>query len=107
MRNRDVSELLLRIATILEIKGESVFKIRAYEKAADNIAHLPVDIETLRQEDRLAEIPGVGSAIQEKIKEYLATGKLSAYDQLIKEIPESLLELTRIPSVGPKKARLF
>lgn len=107
MKNREIAEIFDKIATLLEIKGDIVFKIRAYQKAAENIAGLAEDIETLKNEDRLSQIPGIGQALREKITEYCATGRISAYDELIKEIPESLLELTAIPSVGPKKVKLF
>ena len=75
MKNKDVAELLERIGALLEIKGELIFKIRAYYKAAENIAHLGEDIEKIRQDNRLSEIPGVGPAIKEKIIQYLEIGR--------------------------------
>ena len=107
MRNREVADILTRMGTLLEVKGELVFKIRAYFKAAENILNLCEDIETLRKEDRLSEIPGVGKTLQEKIIDFLDTGKMMAYEQLIQEIPESILEVIHVPSIGPKKAKLF
>ena len=107
MKNKDIADLLTRLGMLLEIKGENVFKIKAYFKAADHISALPEDIADIKQQNRLEEIPGVGKAIKEKIIEWLDTGRLSSYEKLIKEIPESLLEITNIPSVGPKKAKLF
>ncbi|MBI5150820.1 MAG: DNA polymerase/3'-5' exonuclease PolX [Candidatus Omnitrophica bacterium] len=107
MRNKDVADILERMGTLLEIKGEIVFKTRAYYKAAETIAGLPEDIETVRKEDRLTEIPGIGQALAEKISQYLDTGRMQAYEELIKEIPEGLLDVVQVPSVGPKKAKLF
>jgi len=107
MKNNEIAEVLRRIGTLLEIKGELVFKIRAYFKAADSIASLGEDIEQLTNEKRLTEIPGVGKAMEAKIDQYLKTGKMQAYDKLTKEIPESILDVIAIPSVGPKKAKLF
>ncbi len=107
MQNRQIAEIFNRIATLLEIKGDIIFKIRAYQKAAENLETQAEDVALLRQENRLAEIPGIGKALQEKIGEYLDTGKISAYEELIKEIPESILDVMNIPSVGPKKAKLF
>lgn len=95
------------MGTLLEIKGELVFKVRAYYKAADNIEALSEDIETIRKENRLGDIPGIGKALEEKIGQYLDTGKIKAYQDLAKEIPESVLDVMNIPSVGPKKAKLF
>ncbi len=107
MRNKDVADILERMGTLLEIKGEIVFKTRAYFKAAETIAGLPEDIETVRKENRLTEIPGIGKTLAEKISQYLDTGKMTAYEELTKEIPEGLLQVVEIPSVGPKKAKLF
>ncbi|OGX25879.1 MAG: hypothetical protein A2787_05555 [Omnitrophica WOR_2 bacterium RIFCSPHIGHO2_01_FULL_48_9] len=107
MKNKEIADLLDRIGVLLEIKDDNVFKIRAYHKAAENIASVAEDIATLRQENRLSEIPGIGKAIEEKIAEYLDTGKIKAYQELIQEIPETLLDIVNIPSIGPKKAKLF
>ncbi len=107
MKNKDISNLFTRMGTLLQIKGENVFKVRAYFKAADNINSLSEDIAIFRDEKRLGDIPGVGKTLQEKIGEYLDTGKLTAYDKLTKEIPETVLDVISIPSVGPKKAKLF
>jgi DNA polymerase (family 10) len=107
MRNGEVAEILRNMGTLLEIKGEMVFKTRAYHKAADTIAALGEDIQRIADEKRLTEIPGIGKALEEKITQYLNTGKIDAYEKLTQEIPESILHVIDIPSVGPKKAKLF
>ncbi len=107
MRNREIADIFEKIGTLLEIKGEIVFKTRAYFKAAETIATLSEDIATIKNEGRLREIPGIGKELEAKIIEYLDTGKMSAYEKLIKEVPETLLDIVNIPSVGPKKAKLF
>ncbi len=107
MKNREIADLFMRMGTLLEIKEENVFKVKAYYKAAENISALAEDIEDIRRENRLSEIPGVGKTLEEKIIEYLDTGKVSAYAKLTAEIPETLLAMMDIPSVGPKKAKLF
>jgi DNA polymerase (family 10) len=106
-KNHEIALIFRKMARLLEIKGEIIFKIRAYEKAAENIALLQEDIALYKNENRLSEIPGVGAAIRDKIIEYLDSEKIAAYEKLTAEIPESLLELVNIPSVGPKKAKLF
>src|SRR5512136_1130901 len=98
MKNPLVSRIFRNIAEILEIKGENVFRIRAYQKAADTIEGLSEDIATYAAEDRLSEIPGIGVDLSAKIKEIVATGKLAFYEELKKTIPEGLLELLAIPS---------
>src|SRR3989338_8971827 len=107
MKNKDVADIFERMGTLLEIKGEIVFKTRAYYKAAETIANLPDDIETVRKENRLTEIPGIGKTLAEKISQYLDTGKMNAYEELIREVPEGLLDVVHIPLIGPKKAKLF
>ncbi|TAM38580.1 DNA polymerase/3'-5' exonuclease PolX [bacterium] len=107
MKNLEIAQIFRDIARILEIKGENIFRIRAYERAAQNIEGLTHDIEDLTRQDKLEEIPGVGSDLSEKIKEFIKTGKIKAYEGLKKSIPEGLLDLLNIPSVGPKTAKLL
>lgn len=107
MKNLEIAEIFQNIAKILEIKGENVFRIRAYERAALNIETLSEEIENFVKEDRLKDIPGVGKDLSDKIKEYVESGKIKAYEELKKSIPEGLLDLLNIPSVGPKTAKLL
>jgi len=107
MKNLEVSRVFREIAKILEIKGDNPFRIRAYERAALNIEGLTEDIENFAKEDKLTEIPGIGRDLADKIKEYLKTGEVKAYENLKKAIPQGLLELLNIPSVGPKTAKLL
>ncbi|MBI4972886.1 MAG: DNA polymerase/3'-5' exonuclease PolX, partial [Candidatus Omnitrophica bacterium] len=90
-----------------EIKGDNPFRIRAYERAAQNIEGLSEDIEEVAKDERLREIPGIGLDLSQKVKEYLKTGKIKAYEELKKKIPQGLLDLLNIPSVGPKTAKLL
>ncbi len=106
-KNKEIADIFQRMGALLEMKDENVFRIRSYYKAAENISSLAEDAAILRQENRLSQIPGVGKTLEEKIGEYLDTGKISAYENLIREVPESLLEVMKVPSVGPKKAKLF
>ncbi|HLB71569.1 MAG TPA: helix-hairpin-helix domain-containing protein, partial [Candidatus Methanoperedens sp.] len=102
MRNSELARLLYDISELLEIKGESTFKIKAYAKAARAIEGLTEDIEKVAHEKRLKEIPGVGESIAEKLEEYLVAGKLTYHEDLKKQVPEELHELLRIPGIGPK-----
>jgi len=103
MKNNDVASLLLTIADLLDIKGENFFKTRAYRMAAQTITDLSEDIEQIVAEQRLEEIPGVGSALAKKIEEYVSTGELQFLKKLEQQIPLSILNLLEIPSLGPKK----
>ena len=107
MKNLEISTLFRNIAKILEIKGDNPFRIRAYERAAQNIEGLTEDIEDFIEEDRLTQIPGIGKDLADKIKEYVKTAKIKIYEDLKKRIPSGLLDLLNIPSVGPKTAKLL
>ncbi len=93
MRNVEVAELLYNISELLELKGENIFKIRAYAKAARAVEGMSEDIEKTAGEKKLNEIPGIGEAIAEKIEEYVTAGKLGYYEDLKKEISQELHEL--------------
>lgn len=105
MKNAEVATLLTRIADLLEIKGENFFKIRAYREAVRQVDNLTADVGTLLQNGTLRDVPGIGEAIEKKIAEYLTTGQLEFLNRLEAEIPPALLELTRIPGLGPRTAK--
>ncbi|MGB9787412.1 MAG: DNA polymerase/3'-5' exonuclease PolX [Dictyoglomus turgidum] len=108
MKNKEVAQILDEIAALLEIKGENKYKIAAYQEAARRIENLPEDIERLFKQGKLYQIKGIGESIGQKIKEYLTTGKVSYLEELRKEIPPEILELLKIPGIGPKLAyRLY
>ncbi|MDM7999948.1 MAG: DNA polymerase/3'-5' exonuclease PolX [Dehalococcoidia bacterium] len=104
MNNSEIAKVFQDIADLLELKGESVFKIRAYQKAVRSIEHLPVELAQLRAEGRLREVPGIGEAIEKKIAELLDTGRLKYYEELRAEFPEGIISLLQVPGVGPKTA---
>lgn len=106
-KNAEVAEFLENIGDMLEIKGESTFRIRAYRDAARSIESLSEDITDIEQRGELCEIPGIGESIAAKIKELIATGRSTYYDDLRKQINPGLAELLEVPGIGPKKARLF
>lgn len=105
MKNKEVAKILTEIAELLSLKGENIFKIRAYEKAALNISTLTEDIEKIISNNE--KISGVGEGIHDKIKEYLETGSLKYLDELKKDFPEGLLEIMSVQGLGPKKAKLL
>ncbi|MNR92969.1 DNA polymerase/3'-5' exonuclease PolX [compost metagenome] len=107
MRNADVARLLEDIAASLELRGDSPFRIRAYQDAARNVSLLDEDIATLHQEGRLDEVPGVGPSISQKIAEYLDLGHSPYLEELIGEIPSGVFDLLRVPGIGPRKAKLL
>jgi DNA polymerase (family 10) len=104
MNNQNIARLFSDIAKLLEIKGENVFRILAYQRAGQNIDELAADVATLTDEE-LTALPGIGKDLAAKIREYLATNRIAKYDELTKEIPAGVLELLRVPGLGPKKAK--
>jgi DNA polymerase (family 10) len=104
-RNQDVARLFHSIADLLEIKGELPFKIAAYRRAAERVEALPEPIERVQSEGRLRQVQGIGPAIEQKISEYLQTGKLGFYDKLTADYPPTLAELLQVPGLGPRTAR--
>ena len=107
MTNQQLADIFTRIGDMLEIKGEVIYKILAYRKAADSLSNLGRDVNDDWREGKLTEIPGVGKAIAEKIDELLSTGKLEFLEKLKQEVPESLVEELQVPDLGPKKVALF
>lgn len=107
MKARDVSAILSDIATLLELKGDNPFKIRAYERGARIVDGLGDELDALVREGRLREHKGLGSALSDKITELVTTGRLPYYDDLRREFPATIFELLNIPGLGPKKVRLL
>ncbi|MGD1153855.1 MAG: DNA polymerase/3'-5' exonuclease PolX [Syntrophales bacterium] len=108
MKNSEIARVFHDMADLLELKGENLFKIRAYRRAAQVIEHLPKKMAVmLEQGEDFKEIPGVGEAIAKKSTELIKTGKLEAYESLKAEFPEGITRLLEIPGIGPKTARLL
>ncbi|MEK6220862.1 MAG: DNA polymerase/3'-5' exonuclease PolX [Chloroflexota bacterium] len=107
MTNKELADIFTLIADLMQIKGEVVYKILAYRKAAENLISLPRNAKDIWQEGKLKDIPGVGKAISEKMDELLSTGKLEYLERLKKEVPETLAQVLEIPDLGPKKVKLF
>lgn len=105
-RNKKLAYLLDRIADFLELKGELVYKIGAYRKAARVIEALTEDVEELVKSGRIDKIPGIGESIKAKIIEFIKTGTIKKYEELRNEFPEELVELLAIPNLGPKTLKL-
>ncbi len=101
--NEEISGLLREYAELTQITGGDVFRARNYEKAARSVRGWADDISQLDAK-ALRAIPGVGASIAAKIAEYRETGSIRALDELRAKIPAGVLELTRVPGLGPKRA---
>jgi DNA polymerase (family 10) len=105
LSNRAVADIFAAIADSMELLGEDRFRALAYRKAANAIAELPLPLADYRARDALDDIPGVGKVIAEKIGTVLDTDTLPLYERLRKEVPAGVLDLLRVPEIGPRSAR--
>ena len=106
-QNLFVSGIFRRIAELLEIKGDNLFRIRAYLRAADNIETLKEDIGDYVRDNRVTDIAGIGKDLADKIREIVESGQCGYYEELKRTVPASVVEMLSIPSVGPKTVKLF
>ncbi|TMP95815.1 MAG: histidinol-phosphatase, partial [Verrucomicrobia bacterium] len=105
MTKAQIAQVLEEIGTLLELKRENPFKIRAYANAARSIDAWGGSLSDLQDEEALAKIPGIGKAIAAKIKELATTGSLKYAEDLRAEFPPAILELFSIPGLGAKKIK--
>ncbi|MBO9539377.1 DNA polymerase/3'-5' exonuclease PolX [bacterium] len=107
MRNAEVATLLFRIASLLELQGGDRFRVGAYQTAARTIGAMGEDIADIWKEGRLQEIHGVGESIAAKISDFLEHGKSKYLSELEHEVPVGAVALSRVPGLGPKRAKLI
>ncbi len=106
MENVDIARALDDVATLLEIKGANPFRIRAYQNAARTIEEHAVPVRKLVSDGAdLTELQGIGKDIAGHVTELVETGRLGLLEGLAEEVPRTLIEITRIPGVGPKRTR--
>ena len=99
----EIIEILDLIGTMLEIKGENPFKVRAYFSGSRVLQTMEEDLGTVVNDGRLGEIPGIGKALTEKIETLFKTGELEFFDKLKDSVPSGLLDLLEVPGLGGKK----
>ncbi|HTD70901.1 MAG TPA: DNA polymerase/3'-5' exonuclease PolX [Gemmatimonadales bacterium] len=109
MQNPDIARLFDEVADLLEIQDANPFRVRAYRNAARTIRDFPEPIADLvRTGTRdLTDIPGIGDDLAEKITAIVTTGELPLRKQLASKLPAGLLDLLRIPGLGPKRVKLL
>jgi len=105
MTKEEIANVLERIATLLELKNENPFKIRAYTNAARAIETFGGNVSDFQDEEAVAKIPGIGKSIALKIKELAATGSLKYLEELSAQFPAGVLELFALPGLGAKKIK--
>jgi DNA polymerase (family X) len=107
MRNGEIADAFDELASLYELDGAVVYRVVAYRNAAKAIREAGVSVAEMAREGRVEELPGVGRTIAEKIDALLDTGSIPSADKLKARIPPGLVEITRIPGLGPKRARLL
>jgi len=110
MDNEAIARRFFRLAGLMEIRGDDPFRLRSYRNAAEAIEVWPTPLKEIAAREGVAglqEIPGVGKAIAGKVIELLEKGTFDAWERLVAETPESVLDLTDVPGIGPKTAALL
>ena len=109
MQNPDIARVFDEVADLLEIQDANPFRVRAYRNAARTIRDYPEPIAELVHSGGkdLTEIPGIGEDLAEKITDIVKTSELPLRKQLAAKLPAGLLDLLRIPGLGPKRVKLL
>ena len=110
MENQTIAQRFYRLAALMEIRGDDPFRLRSYRNAAEALGTWPTPLEKIFKAEGLAgllEIPGVGKAIAGKIVDLIERGTFDAWERMIAETPESVLDLLEVPGIGPKTAALL
>ena len=110
MENSQFAKAFWDLAELLELQTGNPFKVRAYQKAAQNIENFSEDLKSVYRKGglkALEEIPGIGAGIAAHIEELIKTGKIKKYESLVKRYPPGFIELMQVPGIGPKTALLL
>ncbi|HKY62159.1 MAG TPA: helix-hairpin-helix domain-containing protein, partial [bacterium] len=107
MDKRSIVAALEEMGELLEIQGENPFKTRAYQQAAQLLQGMVDEPADLVKSGKLAELRGIGPALNQKITEMVQTGRSTYLNELRRSVPPGLLELLKIPGLGPRKAKLL
>jgi DNA polymerase (family 10) len=107
MNKKEVAHILEEIGTILDLKGENPFKVRAYYNGARIMDTLDKDLSELVESGEIADIKGIGKALAEKITILVRENSLPFHEELRSSIPEGLLEMLKIPGLGAKKVKVI
>jgi DNA polymerase (family X) len=110
MDNESIARRFYQLAALMDIRGDDPFRLRSYRNAAEALETWPIPLQKIAAEEGIAglqAIPGVGKAIAGKIIDLIERGTFDAWERLVAETPETVLELLDIPGIGPKTAALL
>src|SRR5439155_15398204 len=105
--NDEVVQLFQSLSAMMELKGESVFKVIAFQKVSRIIRDSNLDLRRCVQENTLCEIEGIGKSSQQIIEEYINSGRSTVYDEIAASVPGGLVSLMSIEGLGPKTINLL
>jgi DNA polymerase (family 10) len=107
MTNSEIAAVFEQVADLLEFQGSNPFRVRAYRNAARTIQNLPESAAEIAADPSrsLTDLEGIGKDLSEKIETLLKTGSMPMLDELLAEVPESVLAILRVPGLGPKRAK--
>ena len=110
MNNEEIARKFSRLAALMDIRGDDPFRLRSYRNAAEAIETWPIPLKKIAADEGIAglqSIPGVGKAIAGKVLELLDRGTFDAWERMIADTPETVLDLLEIPGIGPKTAAML
>ena len=107
MQNFELARLFYEMATLLEVRNESVFRVRAYQRAAQMLESLTEDIVAVAARGGLQKLPGIGKDLAVRVEEFLHTGRIDQLDQMRRDVPPRFLTLLEIRGLGPRTAKLL
>ena len=107
METARIARILAEMGTLLEVRGENAFRVRAYQQVAQILKGFPSDLAEMIADGSLAATPGIGATMLAKITQLDTTGHLPAFDELKRQTPPGLIALLRVPGLGPKKIKLL
>lgn len=107
MDKKEIAQFLETVGSVLEIKGENPFKIRAYYNAARVMGGLTEDIGELIKQNKLIELKGIGKNLARHIQELYETGQVKEYGKVLKSVPKGILEMLSIPGIGSKTVKVL
>jgi DNA polymerase (family 10) len=108
--NEAIARRFYRLAALMDMRGDDPFRLRSYRNAGEAIETWPRSLQQIAADEGIAglqSIPGVGKAVAGKILELLERGTFAAWERIIAETPESVLDLLDIPGIGPKTAAVL
>ncbi len=107
VKNLEIARLFYEMAALLEVKNESRFRMRAYQRAAQTLETLTEDVAAVAARGQLTALSGIGRDLAARIDEYLTTGRLAQLDTLRADLPPAFLSLLEVRGLGPKTAKLL